>query len=218
MTSTTGTETYKKDFWTGERPKFAVPHYRLRKAARLVNRLAGDRPGTVLDVGCGPGTLGRLLRPTLTYYGLDLSVPEPTPNLREIDLTEGRIEFDDRRFDVVVAQGVFEYLGRHTGEKLAEIARIVAPGGRFVATYVNFDHRKPYIYTPYSNVQPHDVFRAQVAECFTVERVFPTAYNWNHGEPNRRWLQAVNMGFNLNIPLIGRRLAVEYFFVCSARR
>jgi SAM-dependent methyltransferase len=88
MTPTSGTDIYKKDFWNGERPKFAAPHYRLRKTAGLVNRIIGDRAGTVLDVGCGPGTLGLLLNPGVSYYGLDLTVPEPAPNLREIDLTE----------------------------------------------------------------------------------------------------------------------------------
>ncbi len=218
MIPISGNEIYKKDFWSSERPKFATPHYRLRKTGELVNRIIGDRAGTVLDVGCGPGTLGRLLNPGVSYYGLDLTVPEPAPNLREVDLTESAIEFDELRFDVVVAQGVFEYLGGHQSDKFAEISRILSPGGRFVVTYVNFDHRKPYIYPPYSNVQSHDAFQVALEAHFVIERSFPTSYNWNGGQPNRKWLQAVNMRFNINVPVVGRRLAVEYFFVCAGRR
>lgn len=218
MTSTSDTSIYKKDFWDGERPKFATPHYRLRKTARLVNRIAANRTCTVLDVGCGPGTLGMLLHPDISYFGLDLAVHGPAANLREVDLTESAIEFDDLRFDIVVAQGVFEYLGDHQSEKFAEISRILNRGGRFIVTYVNFDHRKPYIYPPYSNVQPRNAFRAALEEHFVIERSFPASYNWNGGQPNRWWVQAANMRFNANLPLLGRRLAVEYYFVCAGRR
>ena len=38
-------------------------------------------------------------------------------------------------------------------QKFAEIADLLAPDGRFVVTYVNFDHRRPAHYTPYSNIQ-----------------------------------------------------------------
>ena len=211
-------DVYKKDFWRGEQPKFATPHYRLRKIARLVNRIVGDRAATMLDLGCGPGTLGLLLNPGICYYGLDLVVPEQARSLREADLTESAIQFDDLQFDVIVAQGVFEYLGGHQSEKFAEISRILAPGGRFVVTYVNFDHRKPYMYPPYSNVQAHDAFRGALQEHFVIERSFPTSYNWNGGQPNRKWLQAANMRCNANVPVVGGRLAVEHIFVCAGRR
>lgn len=218
MNPRSGTDVAKKDFWRNERPKFATPHYRLRKTARLVNRIIGDHPAAVLDVGCGPGTLRLLLSPHVSYYGLDLTVPEPTPNVREVDLTESPVQFDDLLFDVVVAQGVFEYLGGHQSERFAEIRRILSPGGRFVVTYVNFDHRRPYIYPPYDNVQAHHAFRAALEEHFVIERSFPASHNWKGGQPNRRWLQALNMRANVDVPLVSRRLAVEYFFVCSGLR
>lgn len=217
MSSMPASEAYKEDFWNVEQQKFAAVHYRLRKTARIVNRILGDRMGTVLDVGCGPGVLGSLLSPGVMYYGLDLVVPQPAPNLRQVDLTESPIEFGDLTFDVVIAQGLFEYLGGHQSTKFAEVRRILAPGGRVVITYVNFDHRRPYLYPPYSNVQPHEAFRASLEEHFVVEESFPTAYNWIGSEPNRRWLQALNMPCRLNIPLVGKRLAVEYFFVGTAR-
>lgn len=218
MTPASGTDRYKKDYWSREQPKFASPHYRLRKTARLVNRILGDRAGTVLDIGCGPGTLGGLLARDVGYYGLDLVAPEATANVRQVDLTESVIRFDDLRFDVVVAQGVFEYLGNHQSQKFVEISRILAPGGRLVITYTNFDHHKAQIYPQFSNVQPHETFRAALEEHFVIERCFPTSYNWNGGQPNRRWLQAMNMRCNVNVPLVSRRLAVEYFFVCVGRR
>ena len=49
---------YKRDFWADENTKYARPHYRMLKVARLVNRLAVGKDCRLLDVGCGPATLG----------------------------------------------------------------------------------------------------------------------------------------------------------------
>ena len=43
----------------------------------------------------------------------------------------------------------------------------------FIATYVNFDHRKRDMYWPYSNVQPFKDFRKSLAEHFKIRRFFP---------------------------------------------
>lgn len=48
-----GSTLHKKDFWSKENLKYSQPHFRLEKAARIVNRLAGDKGSTLLDVGCG---------------------------------------------------------------------------------------------------------------------------------------------------------------------
>ena len=49
-----GSALYKKDFWSEENLKYSRPHFRMEKAARLINRLAHGRERTLLDVGCGP--------------------------------------------------------------------------------------------------------------------------------------------------------------------
>jgi SAM-dependent methyltransferase len=209
---------YKKDFWREENLKFARPHYRLIKCADIVNRIAQGREYNLLDVGCGPAFLRQALDRNVHYHGIDIAIQEPSADLIEVDFLEMPIQFKDKKFDIVVAQGVFEYVGKFQEQKLDEIADLLNDGGKFIATYVNFGHRDRELYSPYSNIQPLGDFRASLLRNFTIERQFPTSHNWGHSEPNRKLVRAVNMRLNANIPLISPKLAVEYFFLCSARK
>lgn len=206
---------YKKDFWSKENLRYANPHYRLEKASKIVNKLARGQQYTLLDVGCGPAMLMGLVTPNIDYYGVDISIPWPAPNLLENDFVDSPIGFDGRRFDIVVAQGVFEYMGEFQRGKLNEIAALLTPGGRFLVSYVNFGHRDKDVYFPYNNIQPIGRFRHDLARMFTIDRWFPTSHNWKHHEPNRKLLKQANMHLNVNIPIVSPVLAVEYFFVCS---
>jgi SAM-dependent methyltransferase len=206
---------YDRDFWSQENLRYTKPHFRLEKAARIVNKLAKGRQCDMLDVGCGPATLARFLTPNISYYGLDISIGQPAPNLLEADLVKNPIRFGDRRFDIIVAQGFFEYVGTVQEQKFAEIADLLTDNGKFLASYVNFGHRDREIYWPYSNIQPLGEFRAGLARHFAVERSFPTAHNWKHSEPNRQFMRVSQMPVMVSFPVISRLLAVEYFFICS---
>jgi SAM-dependent methyltransferase len=209
---------YKKDFWRQENLKYSKPHHRLAKSARIISRIAQGKERSLLDVGCGPATLMSLLPPNIRYHGIDIAIQGHAPNLIETDFVAAPIKFGDKTFDIVVAQGVFEYVGDCQTRKFAEIAQILNDNGVFVASYVNFGHRNKTVYWPYSNIQELDDFRRQLARYFTIQRSFPTAHNWNHLEPSRKLLRTANMYLNFNIPVVSRILAVEYFFICSKRR
>jgi SAM-dependent methyltransferase len=161
--------------------------------------------------------LASLLRPNIQYYGIDIAIHQPAQNLIEADFSEEPIQFADKRFDIVLAQGVFEYMGNVQDQKFAEIASLLRDGGIFIVSYVNFDHRKKSVYWPYSNVQNLNDFRQSLTAHFDIHKVIPTSHNWNHSEPGRRLVKAVNMHINMDIPVISRALAVEYFFICSSR-
>jgi cyclopropane fatty-acyl-phospholipid synthase-like methyltransferase len=208
---------YKKDFWSTENLKYSEPHFRMEKAARIINQLSRGRTRTLLDVGCGPGALQYLLTANVIYHGIDIAIPNPGPTLAEVDFVANPIGFRDQRFDVVLAQGVFEYMGEFQQQKFAEIAGIMDRGGTFVVSYVNFGHRDREVYWPYNNMQPVRNFGRDLSRHFTVKRFFPTSHNWRHSEPNRRILKAANMRLNANLPWLSPKLAVEYFFICSAR-
>lgn len=208
---------YKKDFWSQENLKYSKPHHRLEKSARLINRLAHGKECTLLDVGCGPATLKSLLRPNIRYHGIDIAIQAQAPNLLESDFIEAPIRFGDKTFDLVVAQGVFEYVGDFQARKFAEISELLNDGGTFIASYVNFGHWNKNIYWPYSNVQAPGEFRRDLARYFTIRRSLPTSHNWHHLEPSRRLVRKANMYVNVNIPIVSRVLAVEYFFVCAKR-
>jgi cyclopropane fatty-acyl-phospholipid synthase-like methyltransferase len=210
-------ELYKRDFWVKENRKHVPAHYRLQKSARLINAIAGREDRYLLDVGCGPATLMRLLRPNIHYHGIDIAIHDQVPNLIETDFLEKPIRFDGRRFGIVAALGVFEYMGARQDQKFSEIAQLLDENGKFVLTYTNFGHRDRCIFETYSNVQSFDDFRRSLARHFTIDKYFPTSYNWHGGQPVRTWLKSANMHMKANIPFIGPRLAVEYFFICSRR-
>ena len=208
---------YKKEFWSEENRRYSRPHYRLEKVARVINKLTHGRECDLLDVGCGPATVQSYLKPNIRYYGIDIAIHNPAPNLLEADLMEAPIRFGNKKFDIILAQGFFEYVGGYQSEKFTEIAQILNSGGTFIVSYVNFDHRKRDIYWPYSNVQPLGEFRRSLERAFKVRRSFPTSHNWGHWEPGRKLLQTANMHINMNVPVISRVLGVEYFFLCSPR-
>jgi SAM-dependent methyltransferase len=208
---------YKRDFWIRENRKHVPAHYRLKKSAQIINRIAGREDRELLDVGCGPATLMRLLRPNIHYHGIDIAIHDLAPNLIQSDILVDPIKFGGKSFDMVTALGLFEYLAGSQDRKFGEIAGLLSDHGRFVLTYTNFGHRDKRVFEAYSNVQPFDDFRRSLNRLFVIDRYFPTAYNWHGGQPIRPLLKAANMPVKANIPVVGAKLAVEYFFICSRR-
>jgi SAM-dependent methyltransferase len=212
-----GKRYYKRDFWSKENLKFTQSHFRMEKAARIANAMAQGREIDLLDVGCGPATLRRLLEDNIHYYGMDIAIHDPAPNLIEADFLKAPIKFGDRKFGIVVAQGVFEYLGTFQNEKLAETSELLTDDGRLIVSYWNFGHRDKQVYPPFSNIQPLSQFRNSLARYFSVEKFFPVGHNWQQQEPGRKLIKAAQMHMNINIPFVSSALAVEYFFICSRR-
>jgi cyclopropane fatty-acyl-phospholipid synthase-like methyltransferase len=206
---------YKKDFWDEENLRYSEPHFRAQKVARLINRVSRGKECDLLDVGCGPGALRYLLRNNVHYYGIDIAIHQPAPNLIEADLLESPIKFADKQFDIIVAQGVFEYFGTQQIQKFTEIKESLASDGRFILSYWNFDHRNTRMHQPFNNVQPMHEFRASLAGYFNIISCFPASHNWRQNMSDRKFLKFVNMHANVNIPLVSPKLAVEYFFICS---
>jgi ubiquinone/menaquinone biosynthesis C-methylase UbiE len=125
--------------------------------------LARLQPGeSVLDVGCGTGTLAiaakRRVGPTGVVHGIDAS-PEmiaraarkATKSGVDVDFRNEIVEalrFPNARFDVVLSTLMLHHLPRPTREQCArEIRRVLKPGGRLLA--VDFGtasgHRKGLI-------------------------------------------------------------------------
>lgn len=206
---------YKQDFWRKENLKYLTPHFRLEKSAWLVNEIARGRKCDLLDVGCGPATLRHLLDENVNYYGVDVAIHDPAPNLIQTDFLENPIAFHDKRFDIVLAQGVFEYAGNRQSEKFAEIRSILTESGTFFVSYVNFDHVNIARYHVYNNMQSFKDFKQSLNRFFTIDRIIPTSHHWHHREPNRRIMKDLQMHMKANIPFISPRFAIEYFFICS---
>lgn len=212
------TDSYnKRDFWIRENLQYAEPNFRLRKCARLVNALTKGEAWDLLDVGCGTASLRGLLHANVNYHGIDIAIHDAAPYLRETDLVENAIAYDDRRFDIVVALGVFEYVGRHQSKKLAEISKLLSRNGRFIMSYVNFRHFRRRVWPAYNNIQSIADLTRSLEQVFRLDRCFPVYHHWRHKQPGRNALPSIQMGLTCNIPFLSSRLAGEYFFLCSPR-
>ncbi|MFC5909166.1 class I SAM-dependent methyltransferase [Streptacidiphilus monticola] len=106
--------------------------------------LAGDVAGRrILDAGCGSGPLFAALRDRgATVSGFDASTGMlelarrrlgPDADLRMAELGGGPLPYADDTFDDVVASLVLHYL-EDWGPALAELHRVLKPGGRLIAS------------------------------------------------------------------------------------
>jgi ubiquinone/menaquinone biosynthesis C-methylase UbiE len=118
--------------------------YALRSRMQKALDAAGDGPGDALDVGMGPGRLcAALAECGWTVSGVDASremvaVARTRLPAASERLLQGQTEllpFADATFDLVTATGVLEYSDLRPA--LAEIARLLRPGGRAVVSYPN---------------------------------------------------------------------------------
>lgn len=102
---------------------------------------SGDGPWRVLDLGCGPGTSVDFFRardPDVEWVGLDL--PD-SPEVRIRARTDARFEtfdgvtipFAEESFDLVYCKQVLEHVRRPL-PLLAEVKRVLAPGGFFAGS------------------------------------------------------------------------------------
>jgi SAM-dependent methyltransferase len=127
----------------------------------------------VLEMGCGIGRMARVLAPVLrppgSYDGFDVVASGITwcqahyrataapfrflhADLRNtaynpqgaLPADTYRFPYDDAAFDLVIATSLFTHLLPTAAEHyLAEAARVLAPGGRLLSTWLLFDSNRP---------------------------------------------------------------------------
>jgi SAM-dependent methyltransferase len=116
-----------------------------------------DAPALVLDLGCGDGKSAAVFReakPDVAWVGLDIAESELARKVRDeaVVLYDGvHMPFASGSVPLIYSQQVFEHV-RHPEQVLAEIARVLTPGGLFLGST---SHLEPYHeyslwnYTPY---------------------------------------------------------------------
>jgi cyclopropane fatty-acyl-phospholipid synthase-like methyltransferase len=134
-----------------------------------------------------------------------------------MDFLDQSISFRGQSFDLIVAQGVFEYVGRFQSRKLKEIRDLLRDGGTFVVTYTNYAHRQKTHYWAHNNIQQPAEFRRELEQFFRVEKCFPSAHHWKQIHPSRRLMRALQARLDVTIPVISTLFAVDYLYVCSPR-
>ena len=153
------------------------PSYPLDAISWLVDRFALGPGSTVVDVGAGTGKLTRLLVP----IGAHVVAVEPLDSMRgeleaavpEADALAGTAEsipMPDSSADAVVAAQAFHWF--RPVEALAELARVVRPGGGLALIWNHWDKRDPWVdelltLIDWHRQKPHDAkhdWRAVVAD------------------------------------------------------
>ena len=129
---------------------------------RLLPRIAPRLPATgvrVLDLGCGDGRSFDWFQRSFTQFswtGLDIEDSPEVRSRRRQDCTFQSyngvdIPFPDQSFDVVFSNQVFEHV-RHPERLLAEVRRVLSPGGLFVGSVSYLEPYHSYSlfnFTPY---------------------------------------------------------------------
>lgn len=106
---------------------------------------------SVLDLGAGPGQFDELLARFAKVVSMDFRAFATTNVVA--DLTKP-LPLQSGAFDAVMASNVLEHIP-DTRALLAEVRRVLKPGGRFVATipFMMRVHQKPYDFNRYTNFQ-----------------------------------------------------------------
>jgi SAM-dependent methyltransferase len=136
--------------------------------------VAEARPRLVLEVGCGPGEFSERL-------GREAGVEATAVDLSErmVELTRARgvearvadvraLPFPDAAFDAVVANFVLFHVS-DVDRAVGEAARVLRPGGRFVATTIGRDHLRELLDLVGAE-RPPTSFDAEDAEAVLLRR------------------------------------------------
>ena len=137
---------YKEDHYQRDslHPKWVRHHAILE----LIQEFLPSREKIILDIGCGPGFLASDLS-LLGYKGIGADTSKEMIDIAknqfkkinngdwsfEIGDAE-KTQFEDNKFDCVVASGVLEYMDEDM-KMLAEMHRILKPGGYLIINVSN---------------------------------------------------------------------------------
>lgn len=134
---------------------FSQPFFFIRKGIdKSIKDLSPKCTGKILDFGCGAKPYAQYFTHAEEYIGLDIE-NSGHPHLNEhIDVFyDGKkIPFADNSFDSVFSSEVFEHVF-NIEEVLAEIHRVLKPGGKllFTCPFAWPEHEVPYDFARYSS-------------------------------------------------------------------
>ena len=110
-----------------------------------LSRKHGQPRGNVLEIGCGLGHLLTWLTPDYQVYGSDINawaLEQARQNMPQgqFDLlsADDLAAYPDRHFQIVIAKHVVEHLPQ-PALAMAEMARVLAPGGLLLLATPNLD-------------------------------------------------------------------------------
>ena len=161
------------DAWRYDLGSWFCDNFLFRGQMRVLRQktanLAGLQPGEiVLDVGCGTGTLAIEVQPRVGATGRVVGVDPGAEQIAwarskaarrhmPVEFQTGVIEqlaFPDQTFNVVLSTIMMHHLGDGLKRQgLAEIARVLKPGGRLVIADFNRPAERPAQPAPFGTVR-----------------------------------------------------------------
>lgn len=139
------------------------PFYFARASLRdAMVSFAPTLSGRLLDVGCGSQPYRRYFQ-QVAYVGLDIdNEANRQAAVADYFYDGSRFPFDDASFDAVLCNQVLEHVF-NPQEFLAEIRRVLKPGGRLLLTvpFVWDEHEQPYDCARYTTFGLRHLFEQQ---------------------------------------------------------
>lgn len=144
----------KQNFNPGMLGLVANPFYFARSGLyKNISELSHFISGRVLDVGCGKKPYKNLFKYE-EYIGMEIEQSGHSHKDENIDVFyDGKkFPFEDESFDSAISNQVLEHVF-NPNDHLAEIYRVLKPGGRFLISvpFLWDEHEQPYDYARYSS-------------------------------------------------------------------
>jgi SAM-dependent methyltransferase len=224
----------RENFLTTPLALVVNPFYIIRNGLySAIARVAPTLKGDILDFGCGSKPYESLFTAADSYVGVDIEGASHNRAYHRADFYyDGKtLPFPDARFDVVVCFEVFEHVF-NLPEVLAEIRRVLKPGGQVLVTvpFAWDEHEVPYDFARYTSFGIRHLFNTNGFECLQVQKTTTyvqavgqlfVAYLVQHVLPKGRILGrlsqfAVIFPLNTATLLLNAVLPKRYDYFCNS--
>jgi len=140
---------FYESYWRYRRRIGHISQKRMPIRLKIIASMINKTPSDVLDVGCGEGGVGILLRKkyghNVNLFGIDISeialeMAKPYYNrVKQVDVEkEDLIEiYGNRKFDYIIASEVLEHLIKPE-EVLEKLKLLLKPRGYIIVSFPNF--------------------------------------------------------------------------------
>ena len=144
-------------------PSLRHPLYWIRKGLyNKINLYSGELSGRLMDFGCGAKPYQSLFTKVTDYVGVDYAGEGHDHTNENIDVYyDGKtLPFSDASFDAIFSSEVFEHIFS-LPEILAELHRVLKPGGRMLATcpFAWEEHEIPVDFARYTRFALQDMLQ-----------------------------------------------------------